>query len=219
MKNFKIIYIMFLVICPVLGKSQELKPSKSGISLGFDFSGLIYRIIQPYQNNYEGSITAGAFKKIYVTSEAGYLSMNENKKDEFNYSAKGNYFRIGFDYNFYKKKFASDNNVIFFGLRYGNSWMSHSADSITIVDNKWGNLIKQELPNTKVNAQWIEAVGGIRVEIFKNFSIGWSVRFRRLFNSSGMENIKPFLIPGYGNGAGFTSLGFNYSIYYLFPWN
>lgn len=218
MRKTKIIFIIFFATFPVVIRSQDIKSSKSGISFGFDFSGLIYKTIQPYQNNYEGSITAGAFKKFYFTLEAGYLSMNENKKDEFNYSGKGDYFRIGFDYNIYKKKFPTDNNEIIFGLRYGNSWMTHSANSITIVDDQWGNY-STNYPNTKVNAQWIEAAGGLRVEILKNFSMGWTLRFRRLISSSGMENIKPFLIPGFGDGAGFTSFGFNYSIYYMIPWN
>ncbi len=195
---------------------QEMNAQKQGISIGYDFSGLFVKIFQPYQTTGEVSINAGAFKKFYYTVEAGLLKIND-KETNFNYYADGKYIRAGFDYNFYKRKTPDENNMIFIGLRYGLSSLNHSADSITIVSEKWGNYKIDSIPNAKVSAQWIEIAAGIRVEIVRNFSMGWSGRLRFRTHTTGDEKVQPFIIPGFGSGYSNITLGFNYSLYYTIP--
>lgn len=193
---------------------QEKNALKQGISIGYDFSGLIVKILEPSQISGEVSITAGAFKKFYFTAEAGLLKIND-KETNFNYNSNGQYLKGGFDYNFYKRKTPDENNMVFLGLRYGIASLHHSANNITITDKKWENYDITAIPETKVNAQWIELAGGIRVEIFTNFSMGWSGRLHFLTRLKSIN--KPFIIPGYGSGYSSTTLGFNYSMYYTIP--
>lgn len=194
---------------------QEIKlPRNNEISLGFDVSGLVRKIFQPSFTEGEISLSASFIKRLYFTTEAGLLKITDKKKDFFNYYSNGNFIRFGFDYNFYKKKNNSENNLIFIGLRYGLSSFIHKANQIIITDNLWGDYSPQDLPDTKVKTQWVELIGGIRVEIFKNFSLGWSVRARKQIYSKGINYIKPFMIPGYGKGTATTALGFNYALYY-----
>jgi Domain of unknown function (DUF6048) len=206
-------YLMALIVPETI--CQEMGPLKQGISIGYDFSGLIVNIFQPTQTSGEVSVTAGAFKKLYYTVEAGILTIYDRETD-FNYFSNGQYIRAGFDYNFYKRKTPDENNMVFLGLRYGLATMHHSADNITIEDAYWGNYSPKPIPDSKVNAQWIEIAAGIRVELIKNFSMGWSGRVHFLTHLASGPN-KPFMIPGFGSGYSTITLGFNYSIYYTIP--
>jgi hypothetical protein len=188
---------------------------KQGISIGFDLYGPVNKIFQPSMTSYEASLNAGSFYRFFPVIEGGYLKIAD-KTNTFNYNSNGNFISFGFDYNFYKKNLPWENNILFVGLRYGFSSLTHKADNIVVIDSLWGNF-HSSLNETKVKAQWVEAVGGIRVEVLKNFSIGWSVSFNMLTVTSGMNQIKPFVIPGFGSGAGTTAFGFNYSLYYTFP--
>jgi hypothetical protein len=206
-------YLMALIVPETI--CQETGALKQGISIGYDFSGLIINIFQPTQTSGEVSITAGAFNKLYYTVEAGILSIYDRDTD-FNYFSNGQYIRAGFDYNFYKRKTPDENNMVFLGLRYGIATMHHRAENITIEDNIWGNITHLSIPDSKVNAQWIEIAAGIRVELIKNFSMGWSGRVHFLTQLMSGPN-KPFMIPGFGSGYSSITLGFNYSIYYTIP--
>ncbi len=194
---------------------QDTIAHKQGISIGFDLYGPVNKYFQPSNTSYEVSLTAGSFYRFFIVTEGGFQTINE-KTQAYNYYSNGSFYRIGFDYNFYKKNLPWENNILFFGLHYGFSSLSYKADKIIITDNMWGND-STKLNVTKAKAQWIEVVGGIRVEVLKNFSMGWSVSLNILSVTTGMEKVKPFYIPGFGSGASNTAIGFNYSIYYTFP--
>jgi hypothetical protein len=213
-KRIVLIAYLFLLIIPN-ARCQEINALKQGITIGYDFSGLIVNIFQPTQTSGEVSITAGAFRRLYYTVEAGLVNINDREKD-FNYYSKGQYVRAGFDYNFYKRKTPDENNMVFLGLRYGFATMNHSANNIIIEDDKWGNYTLPSIPDSKVNAQWLEIAAGIRVEIIRNISMGWSGRLHYLTYLESTAN-KPFVIPGFGSGYSKITLGFNYSVYYSIP--
>jgi hypothetical protein len=195
--------------------SQDSISHKHGISAGFDLFGPVSKIFQPSTTSYEASLNAGSFYRFFLVTEGGTLKIDE-KKTEYNYTSNGSFMRVGFDYNFYKKNLPWEDNILFFGLRFGLSSLSQKANNIVVIDSIWGNF-KKDLGETQAKAQWIEAVGGIRVEVIKNFSMGWSVRFKVLTATTGMDKVKPFVIPGFGSGASTTAFGFNYSLYYTFP--
>ena len=47
--------------------------------------------------------------------------------------------------------------------------------------------------------QWFELVVGVKVRIYKNFNMGWSVRMKYKTNASTNEYANPWYVPGYGN--------------------
>ena len=214
----KLIIGFWIVTLAHASECQEMHPFKQGITFGYDFSGLLIKIFQPARTGGEVSLTAGAFKKMYYTVEAGILNINsKDSTNNYNYYSNGKYIRVGFDYNFYKRKTADENNMVFLGLRYGFSSLNYSADNIIIKDELWGDYGPTNVPNTKYQAQWVEFAAGIRVEIIKNFSMGWSGRLHYLIYTKGNEKIKPSVIPGFGNAYSTITLGFNYSFYYTIP--
>ncbi len=169
-----LIFIIYFLPNNLFG--QDSIPSKRIISFGFDLYGPVYRLVNPSVSNYEGSVTIGSYRNIFPTLEAGTLKVNRSDSS-FHYSSTGNFMCIGADYNIFKRKFVKDFYMVFFGGRYGIAKLSHSADNIYIEDNVWGDQTNKfgplSIPATTVNAQWVEFTGGIRAEIFKNFSVGW----------------------------------------------
>jgi hypothetical protein len=213
----RISILIILMMIQALAKGQELKIESRDLNIGVELVGPINGFIQPSRTTYEISAKAGGFHKFYLASEAGILKINEQKTHAYNYNSTGQYLRLGVDYNMFKRNLPNENNLIFIGLRYGMAFMNHSADHIIITDIKWGDFQAPDIPETKVKAGWVEVTGGIKARIFSHFSVGWSFSLRKLLTSNGMNKIKPFLIPGYGEGSSNTSLGFSYTIYYDIP--
>ena len=63
---------------------------------------------------------------------------------------------------------------------------------------------------------WLEAVMGLRANVYKDFYLGLNVRYRTRLNMSKNEYSEPYYIPGYGLGKS-TSIGITYSIIYKLP--
>jgi hypothetical protein len=97
-------------------------------------------------------------------------------------------------------------NHLFVGFRYGASSFNYDVETTPlqdpiwpgqtsnpdIVDGIWGGSLPYRHTGLKGSMQWFELVAGVRVQIFKDFMMGWTVR----------KNIKPhhpsvnMLIPG-----------------------
>jgi hypothetical protein len=219
--NNHIILSIFLIVLSCSLPAQDslpkpiVHPLKKGISFGVNLVGPVSQIIDPSKKAYEFSVNVGAYNNVYFTAEAGF--MNTNKTDSlYKYKANGSFLRIGADYNVFKKNSKDENNLVFIGMRYGIAQLSHEASDIVIHDLFWGDSYTS-LPTANISAQWFELTGGLRVEILKNVYMGWAVSYRLLITSTMSDKIKPFTIPGYGNGSGSDAWGFNYSIFYTFP--
>jgi hypothetical protein len=208
---------MILMMVQMLAKGQEFKIDRRDLNIGIELVGPVNSFILPSRTTYELSMKAGGFHKFYLASEAGMLKISEKKTNAYNYYSTGQYWRLGFDYNLFKRNLPDENNLVFIGLRYGMAVLNHNANHIIITDIKWGDFQAPDIPETKLQAGWVELTGGIKANIFSRISVGWSVSYRKLITTSGMKKIKPFLIPGYGEGSSRTSFGFSYTIYYDIP--
>ena len=156
--------------------------------------------------------------EIYLAMDAGYFKA-ELDRNNLDYFTNGLYFSFGADKNLMKAELAGDLDIAFAGLRYGFSVFKHSSDSI-FIDNYWGDY-NGSLEQRSLYAHWIEAVGGMKAELFfaKNFFIGWTFRFKfKLFGKKD-EQMPPWYIPGFGMGDKKSAFGFNWSLYYRIPFN
>jgi hypothetical protein len=217
--------------------NQVITPSSKGIEGSFSayfFRNFIFSCdgginsVVGGINSVQGEINS--FSKVSVvdfitliprTFSINYISSINNKTDtaSYNYNSKGKFIRVGFDYNIYEKKGKSSNHyMLLVGLRYGIAEINYDASNISIIDTYWGNYYhKRSLPESNATLQWFEIRAGIKADIFKNFSLGWSVQAMFLTHSSGMTNFKPYSIPAFGDGANSTNFNFTYSIYYRIP--
>jgi phosphoribosylformimino-5-aminoimidazole carboxamide ribonucleotide (ProFAR) isomerase len=59
-------------------------------------------------------------------------------------------------------------------------------------------------------------LAGIKVNVYKNFYMGWSLRYRIRMNIKKAEHTEPWYIPGFGKNNS-TNLGVTYSLIYKLP--
>lgn len=203
--------LVFLSITATLGGQDTTKVY--GLRLGADLARAGYYFAIPSEKGLEFSADFEVYPNVFATLEAGGMSCFIDR-DLYNVGISGSYFRIGADYNFLKLKEKPNNHMIYAGLRYGFSSYTQTWDSAFVPSAVWGDrLLAFELPQ---NAHWIGLTGGLKVEVLKNFYLGWSVQYNFIL-SKFSDTIDPFLIPGYGHLTEKKPVSIHYSLFYTIP--
>ncbi len=190
-------------------------PLFGGLLLTADVSAPIMNLFGTQYGNYEVALEADIYHRFFPVVEVGMGTANYHPNDN-NYTYKCSlspYMRIGGNYNF----FFNNGSESFFalGLRYGLTGFSYKWENITINDSYWGNEVIAETPEQSAFAHWGEIAVVLRVQIYKDFYMGWSGRFRYMFGCGTSPYGDPYFVPGYGPKAG--SMGFTYTIGYKLP--
>jgi hypothetical protein len=219
-----------LVLLSLIGNAQEvsetkkdsipLKKERYGLRLGVDLFKLTRSF---YETDYRGLEVVGDFRltrRHYLAAEIG----NENKTvddDQLNFTTKGTYVKVGFDYNTYEN-WLNMENIISIGLRYGVSSFSQTLNSYQIYNpNPYFGEEPMVLDGTQydgLTAQWVEVVAGMKVEVLKNIFVGFSFRLNRLVSQKRPNNFDNLYIPGFNRTYnGDFGVGFNYTVSYFIP--
>ncbi|NNT72913.1 hypothetical protein HKT18_11855 [Flavobacterium sp. IMCC34852] len=197
------------------------KTERYGLRLGVDLFKLSRSF---YEKDYRGLELVGDYRltrKHYLAAEIG----NEDKTvddDQVNFTTKGTYLKIGFDYNSYQNWLDME-NIISVGLRYGISSFSQNLNSYQIYDpnNSYFGVAPTVYPNQPfkgLSAQWIEVVAGMKAEVFNNVFVGFSFRLNRLVTQKQPNNFENLYIPGFNRTYnGDFGVGFNYTVSYFIP--
>ena len=190
-----------------------------GLRIGIDISK---PILAQFSGTYSGLEIVGDYrikKNLYLAAEVGYEE-ETTAEDYTNSTSKGNYIRVGFNYNAYQN-WLDMNNEIFIGYRYGFSLFEQTLNSYTPnVNSSYfpANTNTTPLTTSDLNAHWSEFVFGLKVETFKNFFITFSGSYKVMMSVKEPENFKTLYSPGFNRifetGTGF---GFNYTLTYLIP--
>jgi len=221
----KYIFSIGLLCVSFLGNAQSkdttkvLFPERYGLRLGAD----LHKIARSfYEKDYRGFEIVGDYrltKRFYLAGELG----NEDKTiddDRLNFTTKGTYFKVGFDYNSFENWLDME-NMIYIGMRYGVSSFNHTLNSYKIYDptNYYGeNIVISGEKFSGLNASWLEVVGGIKAELFNNLYLGFSVRLNYLVSNKRPEGFDNLFIPGYNRTYdGKFGAGFNYTLSYFIP--
>lgn len=196
------------------------KTERYGLRVGIDAVKLANSFLD---KDYKGIELVGDYrltKRYYLAAELG----NENKTvrdTHIDFTTKGTFLKAGFDYNLYEN-WAGMQNLITVGMRYGASTFSQNLNSYTTYKaNQYFGASQPTLIDQKfdgLNAQWIEVVLGIKVEVINNIFVGFSFRMNRLITNSKPENFDNLYIPGFNRTYdGNFGAGFNYTISYFIP--
>lgn len=195
-----------------------------GIRFGVDLSRLI---ISFFEDNYTGLEIVGDYRltqKLYLAGEFG----NEKKtieEDLYDFTASGGYGKLGVDYNTYGN-WPGEHNAIFVGGRYAFSSFSQTVNNYQFYDTNryWspsdfasGTSSPKEYRG--LTASWIEAVVGVKAELFANIYLGASVRIGALITNKDPDGFGNLFIPGFNkvtDGSRF-GVGYNYSLTYFLP--
>lgn len=216
--------LIFMLLFSENGTAQEkdtLKiPQRYGLRLGIDAHRLTKSL---YNDNYKGLELVGDYritKKFYAAGELG----NEEKTtadDNLNYTTKGSYFKVGFDYNAYENWLDME-NMIFIGMRAGVGSFNHKLNRFTIYQpgNYYGvttNTSDQEFNG--LSASWLEVVSGLKAEVLNNVYVGFSLRLNYLMSNNEPEGFANLYIPGFNKTYENSKFGagINYSISYFIP--
>ncbi|MFY8009592.1 MAG: DUF6048 family protein [Flavobacterium sp.] len=226
----KFTFSIALVLLSFSGNAQEAKTAtkdsvapkteRYGLRVGVDLFKLTRSF---YEKDYRGIELVGDYRltrKHYLAVELG----NENKTvddDQVNFTTKGSYLKVGFDYNSYQNWLDME-NIISVGLRYGVSSFSQRLNSYEIYNpNQYfgeNPVVIAGDEYSGLSAQWIEVVAGMKAEVFNNVFVGFSFRLNRLVNQKLPNNFDNLYIPGFNRTYnGDFGVGFNYTVSYFIP--
>lgn len=202
-------------------KTREKKPYT--IRFGIDLSK---PVIAQLNKDYFGLELVGdikLFSEFYGAVELG----NERKtqqSEKINFTTSGTYLKFGFDYNMYKN-WKGMNNAIYLGMRLGNSFHKQEVNEYEPyqLDHYWNTEIVKKGPEIReqdaLQARWLEIISGIRVKMFNNIYMGFSLRLNRLMSDTRPDNFDNLHIPGFNKKTdeNVWGAGFNYTITYAIP--
>lgn len=223
----KFYFSTLLILCYLMSQAQQKdsvvvppKIERYGIRVGADISKIARTL---YDSDYQGLELVADYrlsKKYFLAGELG----NENKTtddDQINFTTKGTYFKVGFDYNAHENWLDLE-NIISVGLRYGLSTFSQEINSFEIYNPHPYFGEDTETPSGQkfdgLSAQWIEVVAGVKTRVFDNFFVGFSVRASRLTSNQKPGGFDNLFIPGFNRTyEGDFGVGFNYTVTYFIP--
>jgi hypothetical protein len=206
------ISLFIISFITVTGQDTLQYPLK--IRVGFDISGPAIYISDRGNKSFEGYFSFDRNEKMAFTLGGGYL---DYKYSQYNYDfrSKGIFIRTGVDFNLLKPERSMGKYQTGIGLHYGISFFTPETPVLTH-SNYWGEA-SSSIPGKRSIGHFLEAAPGVRAELFRNFSIGWTVRLRFLLSGGGGKDLRPIYFPGFGYGGKTVNTGFNYYLTWNIP--
>lgn len=219
MRILKFTSSLLLLLLVLNGNSlsaQEPGMRDRGLRIGVDVANLALLYFEPERRIYTFSADYEILQDIYPVLEFG-LQTVDKQEETFSYSSGGGFARTGVDVNLLKYERTDVYEMLYAGFRYGFSSLSHQADDIGIAGAYFGETSGGSVARNQLNAHFISVVGGIRVELFRNFFMGWSVLANLKLAGTKDPNMRPYNIPGFGPGNRKTAVAINYTFSYRIP--
>lgn len=233
MLKYSINFCMFLMVSFVWTQSKPIdlqpkdtlpKTQKYGLRLGVDLSKIL---LSTLNEDYTGLELVGDYRlkqNLYLAAELGNEKLTK-QEDLYNFTTSGSYLKAGVDYNIYENWYGM-NNLIHVGGRYAFSTFGNTLNNYQIFStNRYfeneefalGSDVAEEFSG--LNASWIEAVIGVKVELFSNLYLGASVRLGLLITNKEDNRFPNLWIPGFNKVTDNSRFGasYNYAISYFIP--
>ena len=206
-------------------KDTVIYKTNYGLRLGLDLSRPLFSSLYSNYNGLEIVADYRIKKNVYIAAEIGFEEKT-SIEDYSNSTSKGNYIRLGLNYNAYDN-WLDMNNEIFVGYRYGFSLFNQTLNNYTtnVSDMENGSYFPAVLntigqASTSLNAHWSELMIGIKAETLQNLFIGFSFSYKILMSVKDPENFKTLFSPGFNRiFESNTGFGINYTISYLIPFS
>jgi hypothetical protein len=182
---------------------------------------------------YEGTVDVGfAQNRFFAVFDYGISKVERDREflnyTGFKYESQGSYIRLGADYNFMHRNFKDE--VMFVGFRYGIATFKHDFqyfganeawgynprrlitinNVVTVIDERFPGRITE----TGLSATWLEIVTGLKVNVWKQLFLGYTVRFMLLSGVKGENVLLANDLPGFGNTNQRARVVLNYYISY-----
>lgn len=209
--------VLFLAELDTVKKvnSGPIFPLLTSVSVGVNVFDPIMQIFgQSYANvDVWGSLSLHNWFIPTVELGIGYGSKHPNDNNYRYKATPGFYCRVGVDYNFLYKSTPKYQPLL--GLRAGFTSFGYDITDVSVSSDYWGEENNFSMSRQKTTAFYGQIVAGVRVEIAKNWSLGWNGRYSFMFHCKDASNSTPWLIPGYGTHN--NKLTATFSVIYTFP--
>lgn len=215
----------FFLLFSMLGWSQTTDSlpkfkDRYGLRLGIDLHRLTRSL---YDKDYQGVEFTGDFrlsKRYFAAAEIG-TEKRDTREPQINATTRGQYLKIGFDYNTHQNWLQLE-NMVNVGLRYGFSTFSQTLNSYKVYNpNPYfgnGDFIDVNREYNGLTAHWIETVAGIKAQVFTNVFVGFSFRLNIMIQEKDPSGFENLYIPGYNRTYNDRfGVGFNYTVSYFLP--
>lgn len=225
-KRYICVMVCLATLLVVVAQTPTEKPKPSsplfaGISAHVDIASPIMGVaIDPSLITAQAVMDVNLLNRYFPVFEIGYASINSLAGNGSIYQAQAPFGRIGMNLNLLKADDKKGNprsvrSYPYVGVRYGMSVVKYNLSNVPYPQNYWTETQLVDFSGKNAYAGWAEVVAGVRLDMFKGFTMGWSVRINLLLHSS-LDN-KSFLwyVPGYGNSSG-TTFAFNYTLGYTY---
>ena len=186
-----------------------------GVMVELDVSPIYHLLLgNPDTYSYQGHLQVNLKNKILPVAEIGVAGGKKTADNGMRFNTDGMFGKVGFDIPAMKASKDTPksviNNMALVGLRLGMSHFNYSLNNIEIDNPYWGDSQTVDLNRLTANKFWFEIVGGIRVQVYKNIYMGWSVRNRHVINKAKEGAMNPWYVPGYGITEG-SAWGFSFT--------
>lgn len=229
--------VILLMLLPLVSNAQtdeaethnEVTPKKvkqfqppvfRGLSVHYDLTSPLMGMAYGKVLNFEAQVDVNLYRRLYPIFEVGFASANETTSMGAEYTTHSPFFRVGLNFGLLKpfREDGSERSVRcypFVGVRYAFSPMNYKIDNVVVSDPYWGTENIVSYGSQLVYSGWLEVVAGVRVDLYKGLTMGWSVRLKTLLHTSAPDKSYLWYVPGFGT-TGETAFGFNYMIGYTF---
>ncbi len=220
------ILIIVMLLYALVANAQERKkiplvdPAYRGFSVHADIASPIMGIVaSPNTLNVELLADVNLYDRFFPVMELGYTSLTK-EINESTYSINAPFFRFGMNFNIIrtvdnKGVYKENRSYAYLGVRYAFSVLDYALNNVKVENNYWGTTQVKDYTGSMVYSGWVEVHGGVRVDLAKGFTMGWSVGLRFLMHTS--EDMKQILwyVPGYGKNNT-INFSFKYTVGYTF---
>ena len=216
--TFRYICSIFLFIGMLVSSSPtwaKVQYWPTGIQLGVDaFRPFYYKYYGRQGTQYELNASM-AFARLILEGDYGWGDVKwegDNKKisTKSSYTNKGQYFRIGLNYNLIQD--TPDKNMAFLGLRYASSFFKdHLISKVNHDGESWIRYGKIPINSNQSNvwARWFEVVAGVKVKVWKLLYVGGTLRYKFSLRLHRADSHVPYDILGWGLNDDDEPFGFN----------
>lgn len=183
--------------------------------IGIDITGPIIYAFNNESVSYEGFVSVDYNEKISFSLNTGYAK-NIISKYQYDYKSNGFFFKPGVDINLLKPQLSQGIYWAGIGVRYGISAFSFESSNIKYSDI-WGTT-NISIPSEKRFAHYLEINPGFQANVTKHLTLGWRISLAKILYSGSKKDIKPIMVPGYGNRENGISFGFKYYVGFNFTY-
>ena len=213
-RTFAFFISLLALLATSVVKAQDTIDFPLKLRAGIDISGPIIYFTDKSNLSIEGFFSLDRNEKMSYILEGGYLKYKYSQYN-YNYLSSGIFLKAGTDFNLLKPEMSSGKYWAGIGLRYGLSIFNSETPSLE-TQNYWGSSTTS-VPKRSSVGHFLEVAPGVRTELFKNLSIGWSLRLRLLISGGGGKDLRPIYFPGFGNSGKRVNAGVNYYIIWSIP--